>query len=155
MTTIDWIILFTYIAFIIALGASVYKNSEKEIGWFPVTLSDTAGSSRFSALWPKTFDALHWHGDTFDLPAGAQHTAFSAATKNQSFEYGKRAVALQYHIESTPDSVKNLVSNCLNEIVSGKPYIQSMDEIMNFSRGFLPMKKQLFELLDTMTDTLS
>jgi GMP synthase-like glutamine amidotransferase len=136
-----------------ALGARVYKNPTKEIGWFPVNLSGEVKESRFSLHWPDSFNALHWHGDTFDLPAGARRTAFSLATRNQSFEYGARTVALQYHIESTPESVKRLVTGCPDEIVPGYPYIQSAAEIIQYNEAFIPMKKLLFGMLDTMSDT--
>jgi len=42
---------------------------------------------------------LHWHGDTFDLPAGAAHLATS--TKYQGFRLGRNGLALQFHPEVT------------------------------------------------------
>jgi GMP synthase-like glutamine amidotransferase len=138
-----------------ALGAAVYKNKEKEIGWFQVTLTHQAHHSPFSKTWPPVFEAFHWHGDTFALPAGALWTAFSKITKNQSFEYGRRTVALQYHIESTPESVKRLVTSCSTDIIPGKLYIQSAEEMLEYTAGFSAMKIMLFNLLDTMIDTIS
>jgi len=133
-----------------ALGAAVYKNTYKEIGWFPVTLTREGASSRFCRNWPHTFQAFHWHGDTFDIPRGARWTAFSKATSNQSFEYGAKTVALQYHIESTPESVARLVAECANELVSERHYIQPAEEMCDFKTAFPLIRKQLFELLDTM-----
>ena len=138
-----------------ALGARVYKNQCKEIGWFTVNLTREAGESRYFSLWPPAFEALHWHGDTFELPVGAHHTAFSKATRNQSFEYGTRTVALQYHIESTPESVTRLVTSCADEILPGHLYIQPSSEIMAYTGAYIPMKKKLFGMLDSMADTVS
>jgi GMP synthase-like glutamine amidotransferase len=138
-----------------ALGAAVYKNTCKEIGWFPVTLTGEGASSRFCRNWPHTFQAFHWHGDTFDIPRGARWTAFSKATKNQSFEYGAQTIALQYHIESTPESVKRLVTSCADEILPGHLYIQPTSEILEYTDAYIPMKNKLFAMLDAMVDTVS
>src|SRR3990170_94676 len=51
------------------LAARVYPNSRKELGWGPLTLTKDGAESPLGAL--SGFDVLHWHGDTFDLPAGA------------------------------------------------------------------------------------
>ncbi|MDQ7055614.1 MAG: type 1 glutamine amidotransferase [Persephonella sp.] len=71
------------------LGARVYKNSHKEIGWFPVYLTEEGKKSQSFKGFPREFTAFHWHGDTFEVPKGAVHTAFSEGCKNQSFEYNK------------------------------------------------------------------
>lgn len=55
-----------------ALGGRVYQNNEKEIGWFPVTLTEESRESSFFKELPETFVPFHWHGDTFELPPGAQ-----------------------------------------------------------------------------------
>ncbi|MEJ0098471.1 MAG: hypothetical protein WDO12_01465 [Pseudomonadota bacterium] len=42
---------------------------------------------------------LHWHGDTFDLPTGAQHLAATDVYENQAWSLGDRILALQFHPE--------------------------------------------------------
>ena len=108
------------------LGAPVTRNPEKEIGWFPLTGTDTAEAP----LLPKSFYAFHWHGDTFGLPAGARHLAKSEACENQAFLYDERILALQFHLESTALSIKDILLNCADELVPGK-WIQSADSILD------------------------
>ncbi|MDO8671400.1 MAG: type 1 glutamine amidotransferase, partial [Dehalococcoidia bacterium] len=67
------------------LGAPVYKNSDKEIGWHPVFLSQEGRESSVFRGFPDRFVAFHWHGDTFDLPAGCTRLAGSEACQNQAF----------------------------------------------------------------------
>ena len=67
-----------------AMGASVYQNPQKEIGWFPVD-SPKEKTNAFVEILPHRFDAFHWHGDTFGMPESAQGVGSSKATINQGF----------------------------------------------------------------------
>jgi len=104
-----------------AFGARVFPNAQKEIGWFPVFAEETAdGLFRF----PPEFLAFHWHGETFELPAGAVRLAGSAACKNQAFQLGPRALGLQFHLETTPESADAIITHTRDHLAAG-PYIQS------------------------------
>src|SRR5665213_2209615 len=59
------------------LGSPVYRNRVKEIGWFPVRRRAEAARSAYFARMPAEMDVLHWHGETYDLPAGCIHLADS------------------------------------------------------------------------------
>jgi GMP synthase (glutamine-hydrolysing) len=112
------------------MGAAVYKNSCREIGWFPVKKTSGASSSSFGEALPERFTAFHWHGDTFDIPAGAMHMAESDACRNQGFVYDDRVVGLQFHLEATPESVRALLDNCRDEL-DGSRFVQSEKDIVN------------------------
>ncbi len=84
-----------------ALGARVYPAGFKEIGWAPISLSP-AGEASPLAPFGAGAAVLHWHGDTFDLPAGAAHLASSPRTPNQAFAWERHGLALQFHVETTP-----------------------------------------------------
>jgi GMP synthase (glutamine-hydrolysing) len=82
-----------------ALGSRVYKGREKEIGWGLISLTGAGRASPLAALADNKMRVLHWHGDTFDLPAGAVQLAETAITPNQAFSYGPKVLALQFHVE--------------------------------------------------------
>lgn len=107
-----------------AMGARVYRTREKEIGWYPV--ESTPGNAAFG--FPAHLRVFHWHGDTFDLPAGAIPLARSEAVRNQAFQLGDRVIAMQFHLEMTPETVDAIASHCGDELVDGR-WIQSRAEM--------------------------
>lgn len=89
-----------------ALGAKVYPGSRKEIGWSPLKLSSTGQQTALAHLAEDQTAVLHWHGDTFDLPAGAIHLAATALYHNQAFSWKQRGLALQFHPEVTAQGLE-------------------------------------------------
>lgn len=110
------------------LGAGVYPNTHKEIGWFEVTRTTAADQTDLAGCLPERFNAFHWHGDTFDIPGGAVHLAVSQACPNQGFLYDQRVLGLQFHLESTRESIAALLTHCADELVT-EPYIQTDETI--------------------------
>jgi GMP synthase (glutamine-hydrolysing) len=130
------------------LGAKVTRNAFQEIGWYPVEL--TTDSAIFHSL-PQRFNALHWHGDTFDLPRGAVHLAKSNACENQAFVYGEKVLSLQFHLEATPASTQQLIDNCSGEMVQEK-YIQTRELIVANPEYFTQANQQMSRILDNLSE---
>jgi GMP synthase-like glutamine amidotransferase len=128
------------------LGVKVYKNSNKEIGWFPVR-KNTKSEAKDTRLFPDDFLAFHWHGDTFDIPEGATRIGESDACKNQGFIYEKRLMALQFHLDTTQSGIENLIKNCGNELISG-PYIQQADKIRQGNKYIPESNWLMYNALD-------
>ncbi len=85
-----------------ALGAAVYPGQAgKEIGWAPITLTEAGRASPLRHLAAELTPVLHWHGDTFDVPAGATLLAGSGRYPHQAFAVGRHGLALQFHPEVT------------------------------------------------------
>ena len=130
-----------------ALGASVNQGAHKEIGWFNIQSSP---ESPATLPLPETLRVLHWHGDTFDIPNGAQSIAFSDACANQGFLYRERVLALQCHLEMTPQSLTLLIAACSNELVDA-PTTQNADTMLAEPEAtYERMQAVLFELLDAL-----
>lgn len=111
------------------LGSKIYRNAEKEIGWWPIQSTPAAEHPHTVFRFPDQCVVFHWHGETFDLPRGATQLAQSAACANQAFQFGANVIGLQFHLETTPASARELVANCRDELVPAK-YIQSESTIL-------------------------
>ena len=128
------------------LGAQVYRNADKEIGWFPVQLSDAATHSSFFSKLPSRLEVFHWHGDTFDLPAGAVHIARSHACQNQAFVLDERVVGLQFHLEMTPHTAEELIRHCRHELVPAR-FIQTAEEMLADGKRFWGINLMMEQVL--------
>lgn len=100
-----------------ALGAEVYAGNEKEIGWFPLQLTDAGKQSALRYLGEQHCSMLHWHGETFDLPENAVLLASSENYSNQAFSYGKNILALQFHPEVTQRVMEKWYIGHIGEIM--------------------------------------
>lgn len=97
-----------------ALGSRVYRNAEKEIGWAPVHFTEAGQTDPLFRGMPTPTDFFHWHGETFDLPAGAQWLAYSTKCRHQAFRYGRNVYGIQFHPEITPEMIADWSSQPVN-----------------------------------------
>lgn len=124
-----------------ALGARVYPGPKKEIGFYCDVLPD-AKHGLFEGM-GNPFAVFHWHGDTFDIPDGAQRLAHSGLY-NQAFRYGS-AVGVQFHLEVDGDTVKSWLDHTTEDIPS---YIDS-DKIRSQVDSHMPEVQKNMEIFYT------
>jgi len=131
-----------------ALGATIKPNDHTEIGWFKLKRLNS-GNGNFS--FPEEIPLLHWHGETFDLPDGASHLAYSDACANQAFQVGSNVIGMQFHPEITNETIDDLLELCADELVPGE-FVQSAEAIASapaqrYTEGHLLMDR----ILDYLT----
>jgi GMP synthase-like glutamine amidotransferase len=130
-----------------ALGAKVYQNRNREIGWFPVESLVQGESTGLKNIFPAHLEVFHWHGETFDLPAPAVHLIRSKGCDNQAFCIGERVLGLQFHLEATPLIVTSLTEHCPDDLVPGR-YVQSAAEMLSVPLRFHRINAVMDALLD-------
>ncbi|SDW74377.1 type 1 glutamine amidotransferase [Paenibacillus sp. PDC88] len=109
------------------LGGAVSPiGVNKEIGWHQIHRNEERHP--WLTQLPEHFISFSWHGDTFSLPEGARLLMYSEACGQQAFAYGDHVLALQFHLESTPDCIQEMLSRWSNELIDS-PYIQHDTEI--------------------------
>jgi GMP synthase-like glutamine amidotransferase len=127
-----------------ALGAKVYPNHTKEIGFFPVTVYPDA----ITIGLPKNWPVFHWHGDTFDLPEGAVLLASSAVCTNQAYRKHK-CVGLQFHPETDAALLKELIKHEGHELVKDS-FVQTEETIISQLHHAAANRPLLYGLLDAV-----
>ena len=132
-----------------ALGGVVTRNPAKEIGWGKATVSgNNTAQSWFGSI--RSFDAFHWHGETFSLPQGATHLLSSAHCTNQAYALGKH-LALQCHVEMSKQMIRDWCEVGADEIAAstGSPTVQSASVIQAQMEDKLPqlhaVARQLYQ----------
>jgi GMP synthase-like glutamine amidotransferase len=115
------------------LGARVYRNAVKEIGWAPVRWTEAAARDPLFTGLESPETVFHWHGETFDLPAGAEWLASSEACRHQAFRAGRNAWGLQFHLEVTPEMISTWCCEDGNE-GDVRELAQPLDPFANSAR---------------------
>ncbi len=139
-----------------ALGAKVYPNKVKEIGWLPIqsNIESNIQNNIETNIFPDTnqpIEVFHWHGETFDLPDNAHLLARSDACAHQAFQIGKSVIGLQFHLETTPQSAADIVQHCADELTEG-PYIQSQEQILTRQPD---QYKEMHQLMENVLSILT
>jgi GMP synthase-like glutamine amidotransferase len=129
------------------LGARVYPNTQKEIGWFNLKTSPENMKNPLLRGFENQFPAFHWHGDTFDLPEGSKRLFYSDITPNQAFLYKEKVLGLQFHYEVTRESMTEMVKHGAAELVKSET-IQSAKEILAQTNYIQANNLKMFSLLD-------
>lgn len=112
------------------LGATVYTNKFKEIGWFPVEF-DPEFADWLGSPVPGSLSVFHWHGDKFDNPYGGNMLASSAACNHQLFTYGNRMIGIQFHLEADPAAVSEMLKHGSEELIKDQ-FVQDAATIASF-----------------------
>jgi len=139
------------------LGAEVTRAPHEEIGWHPVELTEASRRLEVFAHFPDRFTTLQWHGDTFSIPPGATHAAFSEAVPSQAFTFDDgRVVGLQFHLEETRETLEELIQVAGGDLptrsqaMARGPWVSPREDLLAPDAPFDACRELLFGLLDRM-----
>ena len=118
-----------------ALGGKVRPGPQKEIGWYPLQLKQSASKDRLFGTLSAPVMMFQWHGETFELPSGAVHLATSDLYPHQAYRYTDRIYGLQFHCEMTDSMIRGWVENGKDEILQAG---LNPDKIVELTPKFLP-----------------
>ena len=127
------------------MGVRVFSSGTREVGWRSVSfakhqMTDGLGDDGV---------VFHWHGDTFDLPPGAELLASNDAFENQMFcAKGGKVIATQFHFETTRESMEDILEADSGYLGFDSPFIQDFDDILLGAKYIPRANELLFKLLD-------
>jgi GMP synthase (glutamine-hydrolysing) len=130
-----------------ALGARTRKSPCKEVGGFPVQLTEDGRKDPIFKDFPPEFDVIHWHYDMPGIPDGATLLARSPGCPHQAFRFGDRIYGFQFHMEPTRESIKPLLENGVDDLAPGE-YTQTPEKILSFD--FETMNRRMIHVLDSV-----
>jgi GMP synthase-like glutamine amidotransferase len=129
------------------LGAKVYINPEKEIGFLPVFLSKEAKNSDLLPSLPAYSRLFHWHGETFELPRDAILLASSEACACQAYRLANQILCFQFHPELNGEIIRDMIIYEGQELVSAA-YVHTREKIMEDIHHLEFSEKWMRQVLD-------
>lgn len=88
-----------------ALGGTVGPSPAREIGWGTLDVVDPTAAAPWLAGLQNPLDTFQWHRESFSIPRGATRILASAYCPNQAFIHADRHLAMQCHVEMTPETI--------------------------------------------------
>src|SRR5262245_49760453 len=125
------------------LGTQVFHGSVKEIGWSPISITPYGQMDSLIGYLPENATVFQWHGDGFELPAGAIRLASSAHYSTQAFRLGKTVYGLQFHLEVTPPMIERWIDQRSKDLAL-TPYVFP-DKILADTHSYAPTLKYYAE----------
>ncbi|MDE1174939.1 MAG: type 1 glutamine amidotransferase [Parvibaculaceae bacterium] len=136
-----------------ALGAPHAHSPEKEIGQFPIRLTDEGRADPKFAHFGDMLDAGHWHSDMPGLTGNSRVIAYSEGCPRQIIKYGELAYGFQCHMEFTPDVIEWLIAASGSDLASPgeHPFVQQPDALR--ANSYEAMNRKLWGFLDRLMET--
>lgn len=133
-----------------ALGAPFAHSPEKEIGKFPIFMTDKGSESEMFSHFGNTLDVGHWHNDMPGLTPEAEIIAFSEGCPRQIVAYSELVYGFQCHMELTPAMIELLIAHSDRDLSRAADYrfVQSPDQLR--AHDYSEMNKILFTFLDKL-----
>jgi GMP synthase-like glutamine amidotransferase len=116
-------------------GAAVRRNAVKEIGWGWITAPSSDTAREWLGTGGRELRSFQWHGDTFEIPAGAELILSGRYCANQGYVIRGLHMGMQSHLEMTPELVRKCAAKGEKEIAdeiarNGAGATQTVDEML-------------------------
>ena len=117
-----------------ALGAKTQRSPHKEVGVFPIELTEAGAEDALLKSLPMKFPIIHWHNDMPGLTADAKVLAFSEGCPRQIIRYMPFVYGFQCHPEPTKQNIESMIESCPNDLTPGE-FVQPASEFLSSDFG--------------------
>ena len=137
----------------VAYGGKYEHSPEREIGVFPINLTEAGLADDHIKDFGSTLDTGHWHGDMPGLSDNAVVIATSKGCPRQIVRFSPKHYAFQAHLEFDPEAVDLLIA------ADGEEHLRQQNQELSFvqtpeqlrANDYSQMNKKLFAFLDSLT----
>lgn len=135
-----------------ALGAAVGQSPEKEIGHYPIVLTEAGQQHPLFSHFGSSLIVGHWHNDMPGLTDQAIILATSEGCTRQIVQYGNFVYGFQCHMEFTADAIEGLIQHSEHELAEaeGKRFIRPVEEMRAWD--YQQMNEKLWQFLDKLVE---
>jgi GMP synthase (glutamine-hydrolysing) len=128
------------------LGAKVSKHPVREMGWHPVRLTESGKGDPVLGGFTGEERVFQSHGDSFEIPSGAEHLAFSDVCEGQAFRYGNRVYGFQFHLEIDRPTISHWLDTPSNqEFFRENAPTLNPEQVVRETERYLPRSLELSE----------
>lgn len=137
-----------------ALGASYQPSPQKEIGKFPITLTDMGIEHPLFAHFDRVIEVGHWHNDMPGLTPEATIIAYSEGCPRQIIAYTPRVFGFQCHMELNREVVAQLIAQEEiyqedSNVAAQYRFVDTPEQLLN--HDYDEMNNVLYDFLDKLT----
>ena len=138
----------------VAYGAEYEHSPDREIGVFPITLTEAGLKDEHVKVLGPTLITGHWHGDMPGLSEDAVVLATSQGCPRQIIRFSSKHYAFQAHLEFDSEAVDLLIAadgeDVLEEQSQNLDFVQQPDVIRDYD--YREMNAKLYAFLDSLTN---
>ena len=137
----------------VAYGAEYEHSPEREIGVFPITLTEAGLKNNHVKVFGQTLNTGHWHGDMPGLTKDAVVLATSQGCPCQIIRFSPKHYAFQAHLEFDSQAIDLLIAADGEEHLRKQnkelPFVQTPEQLR--TNDYSEMNKKLYDFLDSLT----
>jgi GMP synthase (glutamine-hydrolysing) len=135
-----------------ALGGTTSRSPHKEVGVFPITLTEEGLQDSLLKGFPQQFDVVHWHNDMPGLTSASKILAYSEGCPRQIVRYLPNVYGFQCHPEITQVNMETMIKHCSDDLAPGR-YVQGENTLL--SHDYQKINQKMIQFLNQFALTLS
>lgn len=130
-----------------ALGGKTTRSPEKEVGVYPLSLTEEGLNDPLLGGFPKSFPSIHWHNDMPGETKDSVILAFSQGCPRQALRYAPKVYGFQCHLEITKEGIQDMIRACPGDLKPSQ-FTQTPDELLG--QDYSTINQLMIRILDRL-----
>jgi GMP synthase (glutamine-hydrolysing) len=130
-----------------ALGGTTTRSPEKEVGVFPITLTEEGIRDPLFTGFSLNFPVIHWHNDMPGETANSVILAYSEGCPRQIVRYDTLVYGFQCHLEITRAGIKTMLDACPTDLAPSR-FTQKLPDFLQ--QDYESINQTMAEILNRL-----